>query len=166
MTLLFVSRVHDVHQTIRKRDRAYEPEDQLFGFLIAAPALATGFWWFGATVPPFVHISPAASMVALAPIGFAVVEFDYVLSGYLTEVYASYAASANASLCVLRAVIGAAYPLFGRQMFSGLGANVATFIIAALATVYCVIGGVFYRYGKVIRQRSSYAEKSVLGPAT
>lgn len=114
-------------------------------------------------MPPFVHTSPAASMVALAPIGFAVVEFDYVLSGYLTDVYGAYAASANASLCVFRAVIGAVYPLFGRRMFVGLGANIATFILAILATIYCGIGVMFWRCGKKIRQRSDYAEKNVTG---
>lgn len=143
----------------KHKSQPMEPEDKLFGFLIGTPILALAFWWFSGTVPPFVkNVTPALSMIALFPIGFVVVEFDYVLTGYLTDSYAANSAAANAPLCFLRAILSGVYPLFGRQMFSGLGANVATFILAGLTTLYCGFAYMFWRYGATIRKRSPWAE--------
>lgn len=137
-----------------------EPEDKLFGFLIGTPILALAFWWFSGTIPPLVtKVTPALSMLALFPIGFVVVEFDYVLTGYLTDNYASHSASANAPLCFLRAILSGVYPLFGRTMFESLGANIATFILAAITTLYCGVAYVFWRHGAKIRRKSQFAEQ-------
>lgn len=99
-------------------------------------------------------------MIPLLPIGFVAVEFDYVLSGYLTDIYATHAASATVAMCFLRAVLSGVFPLFGRQMFQGLGANNATFILAGLATMFCGVAEVFRRHGKAIRHRSRVAEET------
>jgi hypothetical protein len=103
-------------------------------------------------------------MIPLLPIGFVVVEFDYVLSGYLVDTYASRAASATAAMCFLRAILSGVFPLFGRQLFERLGANNATFILACLATVFCGVAEVFRRYGKAIRHRSHVAEETWVEP--
>lgn len=137
---------------------APEPEDKLFGLLLGTPLLAVSLWWFAVSVPPYIDTSPAVSMIPLLPIGFVVVEFDYVLSGYLADTYASRAASATAVMCCLRALLSGIFPLFGRRMFEGLGANNATFILAGMATLYCGITEVFRRYGRSIRHDSKLAE--------
>lgn len=141
-----------------------QPEDKLSGFLTAAPLLAIGLWWFGATVPPLApgNLSPAVSMVPVAFVGFAAVEFDTVLAGYLTDVYNSHAASANAPMCFLRALVSGVYPLFGRQMFEGMGSSGASFVLAGMATAYVGIAVCFWRYGRVIRRRSRFAEESTI----
>lgn len=160
--LLFVfPRLYDIHISNRRASasQAPEPEDKLFGFLLAAPSLAIGLWWFGASVPPVsTHISPAVSMIPVACVGFASVEFDTVLSGYLTDIYGSHAASANAPMCFLRALVSGVYPLFGRQMFEGLGPSCATFILAGMATVYVGFGCAFWKYGRKFRLRSRFAQ--------
>jgi hypothetical protein len=137
-----------------------EPEDKLFGFLLAAPLLAIILWWFAGSVPPYVSASPAVSTIPLIPIGFVVVEFDYVLSGYLTDIYATHAASATVAMCFLRALLSGVFPLFGRQMFERLGANNATFILAGLATIFCGVAEVFRRHGQAIRRTSRVAEET------
>lgn len=159
----FLPRIYDIHITNRRRreNRVIEPEDKLFGFYIASPALAIGLWWFGSTVPPMIiNVTAWASIASLALFGFAVVEFDCVLSGYLTDVYATHAASANAPMAFLRATMSGTFPLFGTQLFSGLGANRAIFIIAALATAYCAVALWFGLNGKKIREKSRFAEKT------
>lgn len=156
-------RFFDIHMASqrRKQRRVIEPEDKLFGFYLAAPVLAIGLWWFSCTVPPLVEgVSAWASIVSLGFFGFAVVEFDNVLSGYLTDTYATYAASANAPMAFLRATMSGVFPLFGTQMFSKLGANNALFILAGVATAYCAVAAWFGFYGKQIRQRSPFAEKT------
>lgn len=104
--------------------------------------------------------SPAASMVPVAFVGFAAVEFDSVLAGYLTDVYNSHAASANAPMCFLRALMSGCYPLFGRQMFVSLGSSWASFILAGMATAYVGIAFCFWKYGRTIRRKSKFAEES------
>lgn len=53
------------------------------------------------------------------------------------------------------------FPLFGTRMFDGLGANVASSILAALATLFCVVPPLFIKYGKRIRGRSKFARYSL-----
>ena len=133
----------------------------MFGFLIAAPILAGGLWWFAWTVPPMTRgLSPWVSISSLGLIGYSTVDIDSLLAGYLCDTYATHAASANAPMSFLRAILSGIFPLFGRQVFEKLGANTALFILAGVATLYCAIAILFGRYGKVIRERSSIAEKT------
>ena len=124
------------------------------------PFLVISLWWFAGSVPPYVSISPAVPTIPLLHIGFVVVEFDYVLSGYLTDIYATHAASATVAICFLRTVLSGVFSLFGRQMFEGLGANNAKFIQAGLATTVCGVADMFRRHGKAIRHRSRVAEET------
>lgn len=161
--LTFLPRVYDIHiASLRRRQRKpLEPEDKLFGFLTAAPILAGGLWWFAWTVPPLItDLSPWISIASLVLVGFSVVEFDNVLSGYLCDTYATYAASANAPMAFLRAVLSGIFPLFGQRLFRSLGSNYALFILAGVATAFCGVAVLFGVYGKRIRERSEFAEKT------
>lgn len=161
--LSFLPRIYDIRilRSRRSEGVALQPEDKLFGFYVAAPMLAAGLWMFSWTVPPLVQgIPPSVSLAALVLVGFAVVEFDNVLCGYLTDAYASHAASANAPMGFLRAALSGVFPLFGHLMFDGLGANYALFLLAGVATAYCGVAFVFGRYGRRIRERSPFAEKA------
>jgi hypothetical protein len=103
------------------------------------------------------QISSLVSIAALTLIGACINEFDGVLQGYLTDSYTSYAASANAPLAFLRGILSAVFPMFGEQMFAGLGNNVSGSILAAIASAFCVIAAWFWRYGAKARERSEYA---------
>lgn len=159
----FLPRIYD-YQVIalrNRQNRPLEPEDKLFGFLVAAPILASGLWWFSWTIPPLTSgLSPWISIASLVLIGFSTQEFDNLLSGYLCDTYASHAASANAPMAFLRATLSGTFPLFGRQVFEKLGPNTALFILAGVATVYCGIAILFGLYGKRVRESSSMAEKT------
>jgi hypothetical protein len=159
----FLPRLWDVRNSRQRelRNQIAEPEDKLFGFLVAAPLLAIGLWWFGATIPPVTpNISPYASMPPVSFVGFASVEFDTVLSGYLTDVYGSHAASANAPMCFLRALVSGVFPLVGRRMFKGLGSSQASFLLAGIATAFVAVAVVFRKYGRAIRKRSHFAQST------
>lgn len=157
----FVPRLYDIRisNACRRNNIAAQPEDKLFGFLVAAPVLAIAFCIFSLTIPPHTtNLTPWIPIASLALVGFSVVEFDTVLAGYLTDTYTSHAASANASLSFLRAVLSGVLPLFGHRVFVGLGPNHAMFVLAGLATVYCGVAVLFARYGKRIRLRSKFAQ--------
>ena len=157
----FLPRLYDIRvsNACRRNNIAAQPEDKLFGFLVAAPVLAVAFWLFGLTISPLVSgLTPWVPIASLAMVGFSVVEFDTVLPGYLTDTYTSHAASANASLSFLRAVLSGVLPLGGHRMFTGLGPNYAMFVLAGLATLYCGVAVLFAKYGKRIRLRSKFAQ--------
>jgi hypothetical protein len=155
------------HYTILKheeQDLPLEPEDKLLGFSIGAPMLAGGLRWFAWSIPPLVPNVDwivSAIAIALALVGYACNEFDAVLAGYLADSYLSYASSGFAALSMLRSLMSAAFPLFAEQMFDGLGANVASSILAAVATVFCIVPPVFTKYGRRIRARSKFARHSL-----
>ena len=159
-TFSLLPRLYDMHISNRQRKKSAPeaPEDKLFGFYLAAPLLAVASWYFAWTIPSAVTtVSPFVLMSALVIVGFAASEFDYVLSGYLTDTYGSWAASANAPLAIMRAVLSGIMPLFGTAMFKNVGNNGAAFILAGIATAYCVVAFGFWKFGRRIRQHSKFA---------
>ena len=146
----------------QQQRKTLQPEDKLAGFVLAVPALAVGLWWFAWTIPPLVpHVHWIASMLSLIMLGFATNEFDCVLAGYLGDSYTIFSASAFAAMCFLRASFSAAFPLFARQLFTDLDANVGASILAACATVFCLCPILFYRYGQRLRRASKFAKYSL-----
>ena len=145
----------------QRQRRTLEPEDKLVGFAIAAPALAVCLWWFAWTIPPLVHVHWIVSMLSLILLGFATNEFDAVLAGYLADSYTIFAASAFAAMCFLRASLSAVFPLFARQLFVNLGANVGASVLAAIATIFCIFPIVFVYRGERLRRASRFARYSL-----
>lgn len=156
-------RIHD-YRLLKKRSQEnlhLNPEDKLLGFSFAAPALAFGLWWLTLTVPPASNLPWYASLVALVTIGFATNEFVCTLSGYLADTYTIYAASAFAAMSFLRAILGGVFPLIGKPMYTSIGSNYASAILAGIATAFCITPFLFQAYGKKIRQRSKFAKYSL-----
>lgn len=157
-------RFYDRRILRRKQEqrKATSPEDKLTGFILAAPALAIGLWWFTWTVPPLVlHVHWIVSMLPLVLVGFAVNEFDCVLIGYIGDSYTTFSASALAGMCLLRPWLSVTVPFFGTKLFTNLKPNVGASILAAAATVFCVVPVIFTNYGERIRKASKFARYSV-----
>ena len=91
-------------------------------------------------------------------VGFASVEFDIVLSGYLTDVYGSHAASANVLTCFLRALVSRVFPIVGRRMFKNLGSSQASFLLAGIATAFVAVALEFRKFGVAIIKRRHLAQ--------
>ncbi|RAL02525.1 putative MFS multidrug transporter [Aspergillus ibericus CBS 121593] len=128
----------------RHQGRPLLPEDKLTGFWIGAPILAAALWLFAWTIPPAVtHLPWLISVVALVLVGYSLNEIDYVLGGYLTDSYLSYAASGLAALSLVRALLSAALPLISAPMLGRLGANFTISVLAAVATVFCAVPPLF-----------------------
>jgi hypothetical protein len=159
----FLARLYDHRLLCQRRSqrKSLEPENKLFSFVLAAPILAGGLWWFAWTIPPLTQVHWAVPIVALAPVGFALNEFVYTLTGYLADSYTIYAASGFAGLILARASTCAIILPFTNEMYTTMGPNYATSLLAAVATVFCVAPFVFYRYGKRIRERSPFARYSL-----
>ena len=142
----------------RQEKRRLLPETKIRSFALACPALAIGLWIFAWTIPPRVtNVHWVVSMIGLAFVGFATADLSYVLFGYCTDSYGPMAASAVSSLSTCRTIAAAVFPLFAYQMFSGLGANIAASILAAVATLFAFTPILFLKYGHTLRTKSKVA---------
>ncbi|KAJ6083026.1 hypothetical protein N7467_007161 [Penicillium canescens] len=145
---------------LRRQGRPIKPEHKLIGLVIGAPFLAIGLWWFAWTIPPDVQTSWIVPALSLVFVGYALTELDTALYGYISDSYLSYSASASAAIAFMRALVSGVVPLFTKQMFSGLGNNIAMTVLAVVATVFCIVPPVFVFYGERIRQASKFARYS------
>jgi hypothetical protein len=146
----------------RQQGRVLLPEHKLFGLWLGAPILAGGLWVFAWTIPPGVKdLHWSVSVIALLLVGYSLTELDYVLGGYLTDSYLSYASSGFSALSFLRSILSAAFPLVSPHLFSALGANLAVTVLAAMATIFCIVPPLFTRYGEKLRARSAFAKQSL-----
>ena len=136
------------------------PESKLSGFYIAAPVLTAGLLWFAWSIPPRIEIHWLYSVTSLLFLGFAPNGFATVLAGYLIDSYTTYAASALVPCGSMRCISSAVFPLFGTNVFTALGANVAASVLAAWATSFCILPWVFWKWGRRIQETSPCAGRS------
>jgi hypothetical protein len=66
------------------------------------------------------------------------------------------AGSALATLSFFRAILIAVYPLFAPARYDNLGNNFAGSVLAAIATVYCFVAGLFWKFGRKVLERSPW----------
>lgn len=78
---------------------------------------------------------------------------------YTEDSYKVYSASALAGIGLIRNLFGAAFPLFAHSMFTQLGYQWASTILAGLALVLVPIPFVWSRYGRVLREKSPWARE-------
>ena len=100
-------------------------------------------------------------MLALVLMGFALNEITFTLSGYLADSYTGYAASALAGNLLAWAVATAAVLPFTRAIYTNVTPNVATSILAAVGTLFCVSPYILLKYGKRIRKATSFVQYSL-----
>jgi hypothetical protein len=102
----------------------------------------------------------AASVVAAIPFGFGMVLIFLSIMNYLIDSYTIFAASVLAGNGIIRSVFGAAFPLFTSQMYNKLGIHWASSVPGFLAIACLPLPFLFYKYGKTIREKCTYAAQS------
>jgi multidrug resistance protein len=131
------------------------PEFRLEIALIAAPLFAGSFFWFAWTSNP--SISFWAPMMSGSIIGFSILWIFLALFNYVIDTYLFVAASALAANTVCRSLVGAAFPLFARQMYERLGTPWASSLLGFIALAMVPIPLVLMKYGGALRAKSKYA---------
>ncbi|OJD17080.1 hypothetical protein AJ78_02780 [Emergomyces pasteurianus Ep9510] len=134
------------------------PEARLPICIIGGVSIPIGLFWFAWTNSPSVHF--LASIAAGIPFGLGMVLVFLGVINYLIDSYTIYAASVLAANSVLRSLFGAAFPLFTRYMFEGLGIHWASTIPAFLALACVPFPFIFYKYGASIRRRCKFAAEA------
>jgi DHA1 family multidrug resistance protein-like MFS transporter len=132
------------------------PEWRLPSVMAGGISFAIGIFWFGWTgYTPSIHWAvPAASGIFT---GFGLMSIFLQALNYLVDAYLMFAASAIAGNTFMRSLCGAGFPLFARQMFTGMGIQWASTLLGCVAVLLAPIPFILYRYGAKIRQKSQYA---------
>ncbi|PNS14238.1 hypothetical protein CAC42_6751 [Sphaceloma murrayae] len=131
---------------IRHNGGISEPEFRLPPTIVGAIIVPFSLIGFAFTTYPSVHW--------IVPIIFSAF-FGF---GHVLTTYPLYAASALAANSFSRSSFAAAFPLFGVQMYGGLGYQWASFLLAGLALILMPFPYIFFKYGKRIRGTSRFAQ--------
>ncbi|KAF3019956.1 hypothetical protein E8E15_005523 [Penicillium rubens] len=134
------------------------PEARLIPAMVGAVTLPIGLFWFAWT--NFPHIHWIVCEIGTVLFGFSHVSIFLSVVNYLVDGYTIYAASALAGNAVIRALFGAAFPLFTTPMYQNLGIQWASSISAFLAVACLPFPWIFYKYGPAIRRHCQYAAES------
>ncbi|KAJ5747851.1 uncharacterized protein N7511_009547 [Penicillium nucicola] len=132
------------------------PEWRLPPVIAGGALFAAGLFWFGWTgFSGTIHwIVPTLSGLFT---GFGLLIIFIQLFNYLIDTYLMFAASAIAANTFCRSMVAAAFPLFSRQMFEGMGIQYASTLLGAVAAVLVPIPIAFLFFGKKLRMKSKFA---------
>ncbi|KAI6086997.1 major facilitator superfamily transporter [Hypoxylon rubiginosum] len=128
-----------------------EPEFRLPSAIVGACIVPIGLFIFAWTSTPTTHwIVPM--------IGCMIFGIGSLSQQSKVDAYPDYAASALAANAFVRCLFSAIFPLFGRQMYQGLGFQWASSVVAFLTVAMMPFPYVFFKYGKSLRARSRFAK--------
>ncbi|EPE03904.1 fluconazole resistance protein 1 [Ophiostoma piceae UAMH 11346] len=132
-----------------------EPEDRLPSVMVGAICAPIGLFWFGWTSYASIHWIVPIIGSAVFGLG-ALFAFSGIFT-FLVDAYPLYAASALAGNAFVRCTFAAAFPLFGVQMYKGIGDQWATSVLAFMAVAMMPFPFFFFKYGKRLRGHSRFA---------
>lgn len=130
-------------------DGKIKPEYRLPPLIYAGPLIPIGLIIYGWTAQ--YHMQWAVPIFGTLLVGIGLIACFMSINTYLVDTFHIYAASALAANTVLRSILGGVFPLFGLQMYAGLGLGWGNSLLAFVALAMCPIPWVFYNYGERIR---------------
>ncbi|KAJ5358859.1 uncharacterized protein N7496_011272 [Penicillium cataractarum] len=132
------------------------PEWRLPPSILGGICFTIGLFWFGWTGwTKSIHwMAPTASGVIT---GFGIYVIFLQCFNYLIDSYLTFAASVFAANTIIRSAVGAAFPLFSKQMFHNLGVQWAGTLLGCLALIMVPIPLAFIKIGPILRKKSKFA---------
>ncbi|KAH8821294.1 major facilitator superfamily domain-containing protein [Xylogone sp. PMI_703] len=134
------------------------PEARLIPSILGSVLLPIGLFEFAWTNYPGIHW--IACQIGTVALGISHVAIFLSIANYLVDAYTLYAASALAANTIIRALFGAAFPLFTTPMYNNLGIHWGSSIPAFLALMCTPFPLLFYIYGPRVRRHCKYAAES------
>ena len=130
------------------------PEFRLWFGMFGAPAIPVSMVWLGWTaVPSISYWSPLAATVLF---GFGILTIFISCYQYIIDSYEIFAASALASITLIRYVVAGGMVEVAIPMYSTLGVHWTLTIMGAVSTLMVPVPYLFYIYGTRIRGKSRY----------
>lgn len=160
--ILYVYYYNPQYEAEAKRlaPRSVPPEFRLGMACISGPLFVASFFWFGWT--SFPSISFWAPLMSGLLLGFAIQLIFLGLVNYLIDAYITVAASALATTTIVRSLFGAAFPLFGGDLYKALDPRWASTVIGCIALAQVPIPFVLIKYGPLLRRKSAFCPTDIL----
>lgn len=138
------------------------PEFRLwYSMLGGSIAIPISLFWMGWTAQP--HISIWSPLAASVLFGYGILCVFITCYQYIIDCYETFAASALASLTLLRYVASGGMAVVGVPFYENMGVQYTLTILACLSVPLVPVPYIFYRYGEWIRSKSKYAINSTTG---
>ncbi len=131
------------------------PEIRLIPMMFFCWLIPIGMFIFAWTSYP--HLSWVGPAFGGFCVGLGFIFLYQSANNYLVDTYQHLAASALAAKTFIRSIWGASVVLFTVQMYSRLGDQWASSLIAFIALGCCAIPFMFYMFGERIRRRAKFA---------
>ncbi|KAK5133776.1 hypothetical protein LTR08_007426 [Meristemomyces frigidus] len=123
--------------------------------IVGSVVLVIGLFWFAWT--SFPSINPWPQIISGVFIGCGIIMVFMPAVIYLVDVYLYDANSALAANAFVRSFVAAAFPLFSTAMYTKLGVQWATSLLAFLCLALVPAPILLYKYGQKIRSWSRFA---------
>ncbi|CAO1604865.1 hypothetical protein XANCAGTX0491_008406 [Xanthoria calcicola] len=120
--------------------------------------LAGGLFWYAWASFPHVHWM--VPTVGLAFVGFAIMVIITAVDMYITDSYTKYAGSAIAAVALGENLFAAWLPLAAKSMYTTLGFQWASSLLAFVAVVLTMAPVVLWWKGEVIRGKSRFIREA------
>lgn len=130
-------------------------EARLIPMMVSCWFIPVGLFIFAWTSYP--HLSWWGPAMGGFPVGFGFIFLYNSANNYIVDTYQHQAASALAAKTFIRSFWGASTVLFTEQMYTRLGLQWASSLLAFIALACCAIPYIFYFYGAKIRAHSKFA---------
>ena len=131
------------------------PEFRLWFAIFGAPAIPISMFWMGWTAYPSIsYWSPLAASVLF---GYGILCVFISSYQYIIDSYEVYAASALASVTLIRYVAAGAMIEVAIPFYKNLGVHWTLTLLGCLSALLVPIPYLFFKYGVVIRRRSKHA---------
>ncbi len=148
--------VNRQYMTMVRRYNGKPPaEARLIPMMFSCWFIPIGLFIFAWTSYP--RLSWVGPALGGLPVGFGFIFLYNAANNYLVDSYQHQAASALAAKTCLRSFWGASVVLFTNQMYSRLGDQWASSLLAFISLACCLIPFLFWVYGARIRKRSRFA---------
>ncbi|CAI5760387.1 unnamed protein product [Candida verbasci] len=133
------------------------PEERLLPMMVGGFTFPIGIFWLGWFGAYGQHIHWILPVIGCFITGHGLMMIFLPSFNYIIDCYLLHAASALAGNTLIRSGFGGAFPLFARQMFVNLEIQWASTLLGCLAVLLLPIPFLFYKFGKRLRQKSTYA---------
>ncbi|PSK56803.1 hypothetical protein B9Z65_6427 [Elsinoe australis] len=131
------------------------PEFRLHFAMYGSPAIPISIFWMGWTSDA--NISIWSPLAASTLFGFGILCVFISCYQYVIDSYEIYAASALASVTLIRYVAAGGMAVVGIPFYENMGVHYTLTILGCISCICVPVPYVFYKYGPAIRRKSKYA---------
>ncbi|KNG51256.1 benomyl/methotrexate resistance protein [Stemphylium lycopersici] len=135
------------------------PEKRLIPAMVGCFFVPICLFWFGWSSRPDVNYM--VPIVGSGCFGIAAFTLFQAVLPYLSDAYPDSVASVLAGNDLMRSSFGAGFPLFANAMYTKLGVDWASSLLAFLGIAFIPIPFALYKWGKQIRHKSKNARKDI-----